>query len=181
MQRIPKYLSQNEVRRLFYVITDKRDRALFGLIYYYGLRVSEVPLLILDSVDMKNRRIRLQRLRGGVTAEKVLWSSPARLLRVYLRVRIPKGLALFTGRQGPLKRRTIQYLFSKYAQEANLPFRNVHALRHSIAIHTLDRGDNRKGVLKLLGQRHITSTAIYEEISASRRETLTKNSAVVMI
>jgi integrase len=39
------FLTQDEVRRLFAVITGKRDRALFQLAYHHGLRASEVSLL----------------------------------------------------------------------------------------------------------------------------------------
>ena len=39
------YLTQDELRRLFAVIKDKRDKALFYLAYHHGLRASEVSLL----------------------------------------------------------------------------------------------------------------------------------------
>lgn len=182
---LPKYLTQDEVTRLFKAITDKRDRALFGLIYYYGLRVSEVTLLTLQSVDLKNCRIRLRRLKGGIDGEKRLWSAAVKLLRAYLKVRIPKGVALFTGRQGPLKRRMIEHLFSHYAEAAGLSSRNVHALRHSIAVHILDSGRDLEDVQDHLGHKHITSTAIYAKISSRRREAFAQhveyNPAVVWV
>lgn len=182
---LPKYLTQDEVTRLFKGITDKRDRALFGLIYYYGLRVSEVALLTTHSIDLKNYRIRLHRLKGGIDGEKRLWRVPAKLLRAYLKVRIPRGLALFTGRQGPLKRRMIEHLFSKYAATAGVSVRNVHALRHSIAVHVLDSGRDLEDVQDHLGHKHITSTAIYAKISSRRREAFAQhvedNPAVVWV
>jgi len=36
------YLTQEEVSRLFSNIQDKRDRAMFNVVYKYGLRASEV-------------------------------------------------------------------------------------------------------------------------------------------
>jgi integrase len=39
------YLTKREVEALFAQITDLRDRALFGTIYYLGLRASEAGLL----------------------------------------------------------------------------------------------------------------------------------------
>ena len=38
-----KYLNQEEVKAFFSKITDKRDRALFNVVYKYGLRASEAP------------------------------------------------------------------------------------------------------------------------------------------
>ena len=44
------FLTQDEVRRLFAVITGQRDRALFQLAYHHGLRASEVSLLLRDDI-----------------------------------------------------------------------------------------------------------------------------------
>src|SRR5713101_7702618 len=100
---LPRYLTQEEVKQLFAVIPSPRDRALFALIYHYGLRVEEATLLTLEDVDLKNLHIRLHRLKNGVSGEKPLWRHAAKLLRAYLRVRQDAGHWLFTGRQGPLK------------------------------------------------------------------------------
>jgi integrase len=39
MNTLPKYLTQDELKRFFAVIESSRDKALFGVIYHYGLRV----------------------------------------------------------------------------------------------------------------------------------------------
>src|SRR5882672_10636962 len=78
---LPRYLTQEEVTRLFSVISAPRDRALFALIYHYGLRVEEATLLTLESVDLKNLHIRIQRLKNGVSSQKPLWRHNAKLLR----------------------------------------------------------------------------------------------------
>ena len=51
------FLTQDEVRRLFAVISGKRDRALFQLAYHHGLRASEVSLLQRDDIHEKQGRI----------------------------------------------------------------------------------------------------------------------------
>lgn len=45
-------------KKLFTVITDPRDRALFGIIYYYGLRVAEATLLQLSDVDFAHQTLK---------------------------------------------------------------------------------------------------------------------------
>jgi len=57
------FLTQDEVRRLFAVITGKRDRALFQLAYHHGLRASEVSLLQRDDVHAKQGRIYIPRVK----------------------------------------------------------------------------------------------------------------------
>jgi integrase len=84
---LPKYLTQDELQRFFKVITSPRDRALFALIYHYGLRVEEAASLSVEDLDLKNHRIRIRRLKNGIGGEKPLWRHTAKLLRTYLRVR----------------------------------------------------------------------------------------------
>jgi site-specific recombinase XerD len=43
--RMIQVLTQEEVQRLFGVITTKRDRVLFRVAYRHGLRASEIGLL----------------------------------------------------------------------------------------------------------------------------------------
>jgi integrase len=64
-QRLPRYLTQEEVRGFFRTIDDARDLALFTLIYLYGLRVAEVGLHTLGDVDLTRGRIVIKRLKGG--------------------------------------------------------------------------------------------------------------------
>ena len=88
-------------------IRDPRDKALFGIIYLYGLRVSEATLLKLPHVALARRTILIQRVKGGIGGERPLFEAAEKLLKRYLRVRLDTGDGLFTGRQGNLKRQRI--------------------------------------------------------------------------
>jgi integrase len=57
MKHLPKYLTQDELKRFFAAIASPRDKALFGLVYHYGLRVGEALMLTVDDVNFKNHRI----------------------------------------------------------------------------------------------------------------------------
>jgi integrase/recombinase XerD len=167
---LPRYLTQEEVRRFFATLPSPRDRALFALIYHYGLRVEEATLLTLEDVDLKNLHIRIHRLKNGVSSQKPLWRHTAKLLRSYLRVRQDAGHYLFTGRQGPLKKRQIQHLFTHYAKKAGIKGRSVHGLRHSIAVHLLEAGQGIEYVADHLGHKNIQNTRIYAQITTSLRQ-----------
>jgi len=170
MSSLPKYLTQDELERFFAVIPSARDRALFAVIYHYGLRVDEATMLTLEDFDLKNHRIRIRRLKNGLGGEKPLWRHTAKLLRAYLRVRNDAGPYLFTGREGPLKKRQVQNLFDKYASSADIKDRWVHALRHSIAVHLLDAGRGIEYVADHLGHKNIQNTRVYAQISHPLRE-----------
>ena len=170
-QRLPRYLTQHELRAFFRAITAPRDRALFGLIYHYGLRVGEVALLDRADVDLKRLRIIVKRLKGGAWFERPLFGSTAELLRAYLsgRPQVPEA-PLFAGRDGALRKRQIQALFSSYRDRAGLPRRlTCHSLRHSIATHLLDAGMPLEFVQDHLGHQSIRSTSIYARITDHHR------------
>jgi len=153
------------------VISSIRDRALFALIYLYGLRVGEVALLTRENIDFVRGRIVVRRLKGGVWNERPLFGSAAGLLREYLRsdASSPEG-PLFPGRTGPLRKRQIQDLFVRYRDSAGLATRyTCHCLRHSIATHLLDAGMSLEFVQDHLGHRSIRSTSIYARITDRHR------------
>lgn len=164
-----KYLRQAEIEHLFSVITDTRDRALFATIYHYGLRVSEVLLLLHEDVNFCHNTIFIRRVKQGIGSEFPLLATTATLLKRYLPHRLPTGDALFTGRQGNLSPRRIQQLFSQYAQKAGLERYSLHSLRHSIATHLLDAGLDLSYVQVHLGHARIESTTVYAQITDKRR------------
>ena len=166
-----KYLSKEEIERLFSCIKDRRDKALFGLTYLYGLRISEALLLKLPHVDLENKRILIHRVKGGIGGERPLFQIAEKLVRKYLKVRLDTGDAIFTGRQGNLSRQRVQQLFKAYAQKAGIdPKYSVHSLRHSIATHLLDAGEGIEFVRDHLGHTNIQNTMIYAQITNSRRQ-----------
>jgi integrase len=125
MTTFPKYLTQDELTRFFAAIKSPRDRALFGLIYHYGLRVGEAVMLTVDDVNFTNHRLTIRREKNGLGGEKPLWRHTAKCLRRYLRERRDVGPYLFTGRKGPLQKRQVQKLFTDYAA---VDVRDPHAV-----------------------------------------------------
>jgi integrase/recombinase XerD len=170
MRTLPKYLTQDELKHFFATIDSPRDRALFAVIYHYGLRVDEATHLSIDDLNLKDHRIRIRRLKNGVGGERPLWRHMAKLLRAYLRVRENAGPYLFTGREGPLKKRMVQQLFKDYAEKAGITGRSIHALRHSIAVHLLEAGRGIEYVADHLGYRNIQNTRVYAQITNPLRE-----------
>jgi site-specific recombinase XerD len=170
-----KYLSKEEVERLFLCIKSRRDKALFGLTYLYGLRISEALLLKISHVDLENKKILVYRMKGGIGGERPLFKSAEKLIRKYLKVRLDTGDALFTGRQGNISRQRVHQLFKRYAQKAGIaPKYSVHSLRHSIATHLLDAGEGIEFIKDHLGHTNIQNTMIYAQITNHKREEIFK-------
>ena len=114
-----KYLTQEEVARFFSKIKDQRNRAMFNTTYKYGLRASEVGMLKIDDVDLDRRRIRIYRLKGGISVEYGIFSDTARLLKAYLKTRHGDfHSALFLSKKkNAISRKTIDDLVPQVCEE----------------------------------------------------------------
>lgn len=57
--KLPKVLTQLEVRKLIEAATTARDRAILEFLYGTGCRVGEIPKLKLEDIDFRHRRVRV--------------------------------------------------------------------------------------------------------------------------
>jgi integrase len=76
-----KFLTLNEINRLFSVIQDKRDKAIFLLGYWHGLRASEIGLLNVQDLDFQKQRIMVHRLKGSLSGVHLMQPDEARLFK----------------------------------------------------------------------------------------------------
>jgi integrase len=169
-----KFLTQDELKQLFAVITDKRDKALFLIAYRHGLRASEVGQLLKTDVDWKKQRLYIRRLKGSLDGEHPMQPDEIRILKSYLKTRNDDFPALFTSNRGtPIRRVMLHYLMQDYAELAGLPSDkgHFHVLKHSIATHLLDASDDIRFVQDWLGHSNIQNTMIYAQLVSSSRET----------
>jgi integrase/recombinase XerD len=167
------FLTQDEVRRLFAVITGKRARALFRLAYHHGWRASEVAWLQRDDGHAQQGRIYLPRVKGSIAKTYPLQPEALRLVRAYLRTRKDDSPYLFIATRGiPLERRAYWDLMQKYGKGADIPKskRRFHALRHAIAVHLLDAGADAAFVQDRLGHANIQNTMVYMRYTTVTRD-----------
>ena len=73
-----KFLTEDEIGRLFSVISAVRDRAMFQIAYRAGLRASEIGILQLRDYDPKAAKIFVHRLKGSNSGEHHLVREEAR-------------------------------------------------------------------------------------------------------
>jgi site-specific recombinase XerD len=170
------YLTKEDVERFFQAIPVKnvRERLLFDLIYRFGLRRTEAVIIRRD--NLKEGRIWITRLKGGISGEYPVHPSTRRLLWTYLNRRgEDENPYLFSTRQsgnGPISASTIYQTFCKYAEVAGIAedLRHPHVLRHSIAVHLMNAGWDVADVQDWLGHREISSTMVYAAVTSKRRE-----------
>jgi len=168
-----KFLTENEIKKLFGYILSKRDKAIFLLAYRHGLRASEVGLLQRNDFDEKQLRLNIHRLKGSLSGVHPLQADEVRILKSYLRTRTDSLPYLFPSRKGaPISRAMLDVLIKDYGEKAKLPDdkRHFHVLKHSIATHLLDMGADIRFVQDWLGHANIQNTIIYAQISVGSRQ-----------
>lgn len=184
-----KYLTQDELKRLFQVIETskpsrhmpsamkislaKRNLAIFLVAYRHGLRASEVGMLKLTDINTDHGRIFCNREKNGISGEYPMQADEIKALRAWLKERKDSVPALFPSlRNQPISRRMLDDLMKDYGEKAGIPLdkRHFHVLRHSIATHLLDAGADLRFVQDWLGHANIQSTIVYAQLTNKARD-----------
>lgn len=172
------YLSKVEVEKLLKGITNVRDKAIFTIMYYHGLRASEIGKLELRDVRLSDNRVQLHRLKGSISGDGIIGPQVARCLKSWLKDRNLMSASkyasiLFPSNRGkPIDRITIYKLFKKYGEKVGIKaeFLHPHILKHSIATHLLESGEDATTVQDWLGHKDIRNTLVYAKVTNKRRE-----------
>jgi site-specific recombinase XerD len=167
---LPRYLRDEDVPRLFNVISSKRDRAMFMLMLRCGLRVEEVAKLTMAALDLPRSQLFVYEGKGVKDRVVYLSNDAYKILVEYLKARpssrakrvflIEKGR--FKGK--PIQVRGIQHCMQHYAEKAGLKV-SCHQLRHTMATQLLNADADLVTIQDLLGHTRIKTTQRYCQIS----------------
>ena len=162
---LPRHLKDDQVKSLFAVITDLRDRAMFMLMLRCGLRVQEVAELTVDAVEYQRRQIFVFHGKGAKDRVVYMSEDARSALLAYLARRSSKARELFLVQKGPMRGkplsvRGIQKRIEYYARESGLNV-SCHRLRHTMATQLLNADADLATIQDLLGHGQITTTQRY--------------------
>jgi len=165
-RHLPRDVSDATVERLFGVINDVRDRAMFTLMISAGLRVGEVVNLDVDKVKAIEASL-LSRLpiRGKGDKERVAWLTVETMARLqeWLEQR-PESQeqALFVnGRDGGrLSVAGVQYCLKQYCTQAQVQV-TCHQFRHTFARRLVEQAMPIDSLAKILGHSDLQTTQRY--------------------
>ena len=170
--QLPKLLNEDELRKLFNALHNKKHKALLFTAYSAGLRVSEIVNLKLVDIDSKRMQILIQRAKGK--KDRYVNLSPILLdiLRGYIKSYVHKPkVYLFESEQSgeAYATRTVQQVFTNAKRIAGIGKEvGVHSLRHSFATHLLDKGTDIRYIKDLLGHFDIRTTERYLHVSKQK-------------
>lgn len=162
-QRLPRAVPRGEVEKLFAVMDDGRDRAIFLLMLRSGLRVSEVASLSLSDLFLEERPPRLH-IHGKNGRERAVYLSAETVtaLTCYLDGRPPvlHELVFLTYAGQGIGVRGIQKRLHQYRQAANVQL-TAHQLRHNFANNLVLADVPVTSIQKLLGHAWVGTTQNY--------------------
>src|SRR5512139_1664252 len=164
-QPLPRHLKDDQVKSLFAVIKDLRDRAMFMLMLRCGLRVQEVAQLTVDALEYQRRQIFVFKGKGGKDRVVYMSEDARSALLAYLEKRSSKAKGLFLVQKGPMRGtplsvRGIQKRIEYYARKSELNV-SCHRLRHTMATQLLNADADLATIQDLLGHGRITTTQRY--------------------
>ena len=166
---LPKLLNEDEIRKLFKALTNKKHKAMLFTAYSAGLRVSEIVNLKIADIDSTRMQVFIERAKGKKDRYVNLSPLVLDILRKYMLEykRRPK-IYLFESEQSltAYPTRTVQQIFSAARLKAGIAKTvGVHSLRHSFATHLLDKGTDIRYIKDLLGHFNIKTTERYLHVS----------------
>jgi integrase/recombinase XerD len=163
-ERLPHYLNEEEVHRLFEAAHDSpRDWAILHVLGFGGLRVSELCHLEVEDVEFDHNLLHVRSGKGDKDREVVLEDRTRAALERYLSDRGVAGVQSL--RLFPVTPVTVERMVRKRAHEAGIVQRvTPHVLRHTLATTLLRRGCDIRYIQKLLGHASVATTQIYTHV-----------------
>lgn len=174
-ERLPRSILLEHIEQLFRHLgceetwINKRDVALFMLIYATGMRISEALSLqhgqISDFVTIQGKR--------GMQRSLPIPANVQQAIHAYTSAHpYPKSTKdpLFYGAYG---KRLSPVVAARQIQRARRELNlsdtvTPHAFRHACATHLLEQGGDLRRIQKLLGHRSLNTTQMYIKVSKER-------------
>jgi integrase/recombinase XerC len=148
--------------------------AMTELLYASGLRVGELVGLNLDSIDLKQRSVRVLG-KGNKQRLVPFHDRCAAVLLEYLAARPvlctdPDERALFVASRGAriLDAEVRRRLAQRGVELSTRARIHPHKLRHSFATHLLENGADLRGIQELLGHASLSTTQRYTNVDVMR-------------
>lgn len=169
-------LGKREQKDLLAVVYNEMDifKMAVLLCLHTGIRLGEICALKWEDVDIENQVLivnrTVQRLAvDGYTTKTILIETkpkseysnreiPLNIVILELLSRFQNEYEYIFGKNKPMEPRTLQYHFKKILDEAGIPKKNFHILRHTFATNCIDEGTDVKSLSEILGHSDVQIT-----------------------
>jgi integrase/recombinase XerD len=167
-QKLPKYLTESEIVRLFEACDNQKHKCILMVIYSAGLRLGELTNLCIHDLQPEEGRIFVRNGKGKKDRCTILSPNVWEKIKAYMDVYQPVYW-LFEGQTGgKYGDRSVQKIMTEAKIKSGINNEvTVHSLRHSFATHLVDAGTSLNYVQDLLGHESIKTTEIYSHLTTA--------------
>jgi site-specific recombinase XerD len=151
-----------------------RDKLIFTMFAYTGLRRTELINLNWNDINLGNRYLIVRKSKNKNQRIIPLHDKVLELLEKYLSERLPlKNNALFIGNTFQrIHHNSLKNLFDRYIKIAGLSGKGytTHTLRHTFATRLLNKDVSLIHIKNLMGHKSLESTQIYLHVTGKELE-----------
>jgi integrase/recombinase XerD len=156
-KKLPKFITFEEFQKMLNVIKKERDRVIVSLLFFTGMRVSELVNLKKEDILLDSGFIKIYG-KGGKERVVPIPDFLKEKLKEYMDS--IKGERLFN-----ISARQVERLIKKYAKLAGITKKvTPHVLRHSLATMLLSKGVDIRYIQEILGHSSLSVTQIYTHV-----------------
>lgn len=177
---LPRVLYQDQIQEILDKNKNRedelmlRDQVMLEILFYCGVRVSELINIKLIDIDLKNRVVnifgkgRKERIVPFTNDAKIFIEKYLNKTRVYLQNKNPVycDYLLLNNLGKKLTSRGVEFILKQIEEKLDLHYDlHPHIFRHSFATSLLDNGADLRLIQELLGHESINTTQIYTHVS----------------
>jgi integrase len=165
---LPRVLTTEEFRRFYQVVDraeDVQHSLMLRLLFYTGVRVSELCNMLVADIDLEACKIRINQGKGSKDRYVLFGKSFATALKTHIAAH-PNNRWLFqTQRHGKFSTRRVQQIVAKYADEAGVRA-TPHTFRHQAITYLTRNSGLADAELQLItGHSRRESLALYQHVA----------------
>lgn len=165
-KEIEKLLEQPNLNDL----KGQRDKAMLELLYVTGMRVTELISLKVDDINISNLYVKVKKKNTerqipiGIYATRCMKNYINEVRPLLIKTEQEKSLFINANGQ-KMTRQGFWKILKQYKEEANIDKDlTPHTLRHSFAVHLVQKGTDIRTVQQILGHTDIASTMLYAQM-----------------
>ena len=165
--RLPNVLSKEEVKKVLEAPVNEKHRVMLSLIYAFGLRRSELIMLIPANLQRERKLLRIRQSKGFKDRVVPISEKLIGIVDTYLKHYKPERY-LFEGQYSgsSYSASSLNKVFNEAVKRAGLKSEvTLHGLRHSYATHLLESGTDLRYIQELLGHKSSRTTEIYMHVT----------------
>jgi len=167
---LPVILTREEIQKISSVTRNVSHRLIFQLMYSSGLKLDELLALRVKDVDIEGQALTIRGSNPGGRKKKqaretMMSERVAPQLHAFISDRNPDDYVFPGIDGGHMTPRAVQKAFKHALAKAGIRKRaSCNSLRHSFAVHLLEKGIDIKHVQRLLGHARTETTSIYKRL-----------------